>query len=80
MSQTVYGQFTIEGPAEPWTAEDEARLRGPRPHVLCAGAPYYLGAVEFTCGGTPCYACKQPKVSQRHCDGRAFCFGCGVLQ
>ena len=81
--RAIHGAFFIEdrsGRGQDWTAEDEARLRCPRPHVMCYGLPYYVGAHAFTPGGRPCFACKASKVAQRHCDGRDFCFGCGVLQ
>ena len=82
MSHTIeHGAFTqIKIGSDAWTEDDERRLRGKRPHVLCKGKPYYVGAHVFAPGGRPCFACKASKVAQRHCDGRDFCFGCGVLQ
>jgi hypothetical protein len=63
-----------------WTEDDEQRLRGPSPHVLCRGKEFHIGAHVFEPGGTSCFACKAKKVSPRHTDGRGFCFGCGALQ
>ena len=82
MSHTIeHGAFTqIKVGADAWTADDERRLRGPDPHVLCRGQAFYIGRHVFAPGGRPCFACKQSKVDARHTDGRDFCFGCGALQ
>jgi hypothetical protein len=70
--------------ADGWTAEDEARLRGPRPHVMSRGAPFYIGTMPLEgfapLSGSVCRLCKQSKVHERERDGCGFCFGCGAVQ
>jgi hypothetical protein len=87
--QATYGAFYIEdrsGTGQPWTADDEERLRGigrysrVGPHVHCNGAIYYIGSHTFSPGGEACFRCRAPKVSRRHTDHALFCFGCGALQ
>jgi hypothetical protein len=66
--------------ADGWTEDDERRLRGPRPHVMCKARFTARCEDDGADVEQAPVACKQLKVSRRHTDYALFCFGCGALQ
>ena len=83
--KTTHGSFTVEGVgAEPWTENDERRLRGgwPHPltprHVMTSSGPFVIGTMRLDVKAADALAAGKRALAERHREVAAWAHERGI--